>query len=300
MGSRPSRTRSRGQRRLLDRPVLVQRALDLMACLDADIAPTDRDCSIASGWAGAALVALRLHHDTGDPGLLARAAAWGEQILERRTAQGNGPRAWPYQGRAPLAGFYLGAAGCAYVLFALGAAAGDDRFTAAAAEALDYENTLFDETEGNWRDLRPASPGSMRRPFMTSWCHGAPGIALSRLAALDVRDDARWRRDLDVAVATTIGRAMDDVDHLCCGNCGRIGVLLAAAHRLARPDLQDAAYRRAAWVIRRAQGAGGYRLAPGLAELAAAPSLMRGSAGIGYQWLRLAEPELVPSLLMLE
>ena len=69
---------------------------------------------------------------------------------------------------------------------------------------------------------------------------------------------------------------------------------------MARPELLEEARRRASIIVRGAAAAGRYRMyaaAPGIPEN---PSLFHGLAGIGYQLLRLARPETVPSVLTLE
>ena len=51
---------------------------------------------------------------------------------------------------------------------------------------------------------------------------------------------------------------------------------------------------------RRAERAGAFALHPLLPAGAFSPGLFQGSAGIGYALLRLARPDLVPSVLLWE
>jgi type 2 lantibiotic biosynthesis protein LanM len=286
--------------RLLERTDFTGHAVDLARLLTPELMAGDREFGVASGSAGALLVLIRLHAHSGEPEFLRAAVAGGDALLAHRTQPGVAPRAWPFRGGPPLAGFYLGAAGISYALLNLYAVTGDGRYLDAARESMRYEDTLYDAAAGNWRDLRPRHARSPRSPFMTSWCHGAPGIGLARMAGLGVCDDAVRRGEVERGLVTTAACPLDDVDHLCCGNLGRLDVLWTAGLRLERPELQDAALRRAGLVLARARATGGYRLAPGLLGAAVAPSLFCGSAGIGYQFLRLAQPAVVPSVLLLE
>ena len=117
------------------------------------------------------------------------------------TVTEHGP-AWPNPalGKQPLAGFSHGVAGIAYALLELAVATGDERYRTAALAALDYERALFDAVHQNWPDLREtqtlktetnSAQGSV---FVTAWCHGAPGIGLSRLAMLRHRTIAAHAR----------------------------------------------------------------------------------------------------------
>ena len=135
---------------------------------------------------------------------------------------------------------------------------------------------------------------------MTSWCHGAPGIGLARVAGLDVLDDEDIRQEIETALRTTRCFEMQGVDHLCCGNLGRVDFLLAASRILSRAELREAADKKAAWVVQRARESNGYNLLPNLPAGHFNPGLFRGAAGVGYQLLRLADAEGLPSLLLLD
>jgi lantibiotic modifying enzyme len=107
-------------------------------------------------------------------------------------------------------------------------------------------------------------------------------------------------KDLEVALQTTQKYDLQGVDYLCCGNFGRLEVLLLAAQKLARPELQELALKKAAWVVARAKQTGAYQLSANLPSHAFSPSFFQGTAGIGYELLRLAYPEVLPSVLLLE
>jgi lantibiotic modifying enzyme len=70
----------------------------------------------------------------------------------------------------------------------------------------DYERALFDETHRNWPDLRESSilkvatSGAEGPAFLQAWCHGAPGIGLSRLAMSRQVDDSFIRAEISAAL----------------------------------------------------------------------------------------------------
>lgn len=124
--------------------------------------------------------------------------------------------------------------------------------------------------------------------------------ALARLGGTAVVENKANVEDVAVAVETTKTCDGWDVDHLCCGHLGRIDVLLTAGQKLSRPELSQLARERAAWVVIRARRLGAYRLFANLPPRVFCPGLFQGVAGIGYELLRLANPEALPSVLLWE
>jgi lantibiotic modifying enzyme len=138
-----------------------------------------------------------------------------------------------------------------------------------------------------------------------AWCHGAPGIALARLraAALD-----RERREdhlvmARVGIATTLeaipqSLASSRCDATPChGLAGLIEVVWMAGLMLDDRSYRDRALTAARALIGRHATPGDWP--SGLACRGPNPSLMLGAAGVGYTFLRLHDPETVPSVLLL-
>lgn len=148
--------------------------------------------------------------------------------------------------------------------------------------------------------FRPLAIQNNQPSFMTSWCHGAPGIALARLGSLQYLDTPDIRYQIDLALQTTATYAWQGVDHLCCGNLGRVDILLEASRRLSRPELIAQVPQQIAWMIDRAKQTGGFHLFHKVTQGVYHPGFFRGVAGIGYELLRLTEPDLLPSVLLWE
>ncbi len=270
----------------------------------AAAAPEDESHDVLSGGAGAILPLLAFGRLTASPRPIQIATAIGDRLLETTLECPTGI-GWgvDISRRIPLTGFSHGAAGFTWALAHLHAATGDGRYREAALASRDYENSLYSRKKGNWPDLRPLAEDDdvpdacpEKASFMNAWCHGAPGIALGRLEAAALLGDDRLERDFQAAHATTRRKGMGGSHCLCHGDLGNLEVLLAGA--LATGNASDLAEvrRRAASLLRQRQDG---RWLCGVPTGVETPGLLVGMAGIGYQLLRLAEPERVPSILTL-
>jgi lantibiotic modifying enzyme len=145
---------------------------------------------------------------------------------------------------------------------------------------------------------RDCGPGDQ---ILTSWCW-RPGNRSGRLALSSCNgthdDELLLARDLTRAVEGTQRSDFCGFDHICCGNFGRIELLWEAGRQKRNPDWSNAAVTLADQILRRAERDGRWHLLEELPVEAHLPGLFLGESGIGYQLLRLAEPERVPSVLM--
>jgi type 2 lantibiotic biosynthesis protein LanM len=257
----------------------------------------DNAYDVTSGAAGAILGLLALHEAMGDGVALERAVLCGDHLLEKREPAGRGA-AWRAANGRMLTGLSHGAAGIALALLRLSAASGARRFRGAAEEALAYEDSVFDDREGNWPDFRHASEEPPT--YMNTWCHGAPGIGLARLSSLAIHDSTAVRRDIEAALGKVSSGGVGDKDGLCCGNMGRADVLYAASALQAYAGLERHAVQLCSAVVARSRRSGGYRLSSGSAQDFFDPTFFQGLSGIGYQLLRLAHPGRLPCVLVWE
>ncbi|MCG8422978.1 MAG: type 2 lantipeptide synthetase LanM family protein [Proteobacteria bacterium] len=258
---------------------------------------------LIAGSAGCILCVLALAEHRPSDFLLDIARACGERLITGATRQAHGI-GWVMRiaGPRPLAGISHGAAGVALALLRLGAATGDQRFHRTAEQALAFEHSLYSSAERNWPDLCASTAeasgldGSAGEHFRCAWCHGAPGIGLARLAGLPYLDNADVRRDIDIAISTTLERGFGKNHCLCHGDLGNLDFLLATAHAMGDDILQDRVYRIAGGVLANIENQGWLFGLPGNLET---PGLMVGLAGVAYGLARLAEPEKLPSPLVL-
>jgi lantibiotic modifying enzyme len=104
----------------------------------------------------------------------------------------------------------------------------EERFRQAALEAIAYERSLFDTEHRNW----PRVLHQRGKDFPVSWCHGAPGIGLCRLAALDYINDEQIGQEIEIALETTIKQGFGHNQSICHGDLGNLETVLMAAQVL--------------------------------------------------------------------
>ena len=283
----------------LNEPQLIEEAHAVATLITAERISGDGYLDVAHGSAGS-LLSLLLLDSIGEGRSGARrplelACVCGHHLLTNRLSVGGYPPAWlGNHGAVPLCGFSHGAAGIAYSLVRLFERTGDERFLKAAQEGLEFERSQYNPELKNWRDLRDP----IHSRYMASWCHGAPGIALARMGMLKVIDDDQASDDLCNALETTRSEPLAATDSLCCGNMGRVEILLYAHTQLEDSRLCEDIESIVSRVFRRSLFHGGrYSWSDPCDYLH--PSLFIGAAGIGYTWLRMLTPTL-PSILLME
>ncbi len=256
-----------------DRPAPSAAPLGARLPAAASIAASD----LTSGLAGLLLARARTRA-LGPETLVA------VEELQRRSRRGPIGVAWPdpttpdpVEGR-PLCGLSHGNSGIALALVEAAAVhpACARPALALAAEALRWEAAWFDPVRGGWPDLRGSEPS-----YPALWCHGAAGIAATRLRlgrllreGLDVdagdgldsegalsADTLRAEAEEGVrACGVELARAVGAVAHmgeaalaggltLCHGLGGPIDVLLLAHDEWGVTEHLDAARHLAAAVV---------------------------------------------------
>jgi lantibiotic modifying enzyme len=255
---------------------------------------------------------LSLYAVSPSPVTLTTAIQCGDHLLACAQSMPNGIGWKTLRQETPLTGFSHGAAGIACSLLKLADTSGEERFRQAACEALDYERSLFSPAKRNWLDLRRFPQTGQEQHKQTeeqvprygmSWSHGAPGIALARLASLCHMDDEITRQEVEMALTTIveegIGYPHEHVgpNHsLAHGDFGNLEALLLAAQKLDMPYLHAARERSAAQLLESMNQCG---LIVGVPLNVETPGFMIGLAGIGYELLRLGKSDHIPSILVL-
>ncbi len=265
---------------------------------------------VISGNAGAIPALLELHRSTGEARCLSTAVALGEEIVDAGRRAGE---IWSWSNERvagsgaedpPLTGLAHGAAGLGLALYELFAAAGGRPFLTAARGAFAYEDALFDRRHRNWPDLCDVGDAEAAPKFKVAWCHGAPGIVLSRLRALSIDSDrasayeAAARAGLETVLHTLDELATADCadTSLCHGLCGLIEIAMVGSRILGeeapRETAESALERLVEDHATRNDWPSGV-LSPGRN-----PSLLLGEAGVGLALLRLAHPGRTPTVLL--
>jgi len=253
----------------------------------------DEELDLLNGTAGTILALLALDRVHGDAGLLEVAVSLGDELVGAAVQEDDGAISWPSPG----------AAGIALALIELADVSGERRFSQAAEAGFDYERSTFNPSEGNWPDLRELYPTSNpdEPGYATFWCHGGPGIALSRLTAFERLGAPRWRSEAEAGLAaarTTVERGLRHGGSnysLCHGLAGNAEILADGARVLGGSwkRWRTAAVEAATVGVERHGAEGPW---PGGAGAREGMGLMLGIAGTGYFFLRAAGAP-VPSLL---
>jgi lantibiotic modifying enzyme len=272
------------------------------------------------GGASGAIGPLLQLEARGIAGCRAMALRLAERVMETACRE---PQGWSGAGGASSAprrpaGLAHGAVGCGAGLLEAFAATGDRRYAHAAEQAFLYDRRFYAPDVRSWTDFRHlgelaplcapdgrdavhSTPGNGAEPFVPhsarAWCHGAPGIGLARLRAVQVLGSS-YRAEAAAAAAIARAALLGPVEDfsLCHGLAGSAETLLLASEVLGDPTWRAAAEEAAAdgWERfgRRGlpwpSGADGHRHTP---------SLMLGEAGVGYFYLRLHDPA-TPSILL--
>ncbi|HEV8487000.1 MAG TPA: type 2 lanthipeptide synthetase LanM family protein [Blastocatellia bacterium] len=268
-----------------------------------EIIPRDQGLDIIGGAAGCIAALLSLHRCTASEQSLSAAVACANRLVSTARSMPVGV-GWStaVDATQPLTGFSHGAAGIAWALLEVAARTADETFTKVALEAISYERSVFSQSQENWPDFRnfnlPGAEASdqAQLKFSVTWCHGAPGTGLARLRSLAHVDTPEITADINAAVNTTIARGFGGNHSLCHGDLGNLDFLLDAALTLDNTELSDRVYRIAGSILESTKTHGWLCGVPSGVET---PGLLTGLAGIGYELLRLAEPDRVPSLLTL-
>ncbi|MEZ4294103.1 MAG: type 2 lanthipeptide synthetase LanM family protein [Polyangiaceae bacterium] len=280
---------------LWDRPEYRERIRERVGVLRTLIGK-DTLFDVLSGSAGAVGALVAAEEMTGEGELIPVAREAAEHLIASARPM-RGGLGWPVAecDNQALAGFSHGAGGIAWSLLRLFERTGEAEYRRRAMEAIAYERSLFVEAEGNYHDLRPAVFADKEAPFTYAWCHGAPGIGLARLRHLSILDDAA-REEVRVTVRTTLG-SLGRGHSACHGDLGNLELPITAARVLGDAEMGEQARRALAAAVQHGQRSGWLSGVPLSVET---PGLMVGLAGMGYQLLRFARPEVVPSVLLLE
>lgn len=301
--------------------ITAGKALLLDAGKADPLAPGRRGVDIISGVAGVIPALIDLYRRLDDQALLDLAVNLGDALAKaaRETDRGLSWDAFRFANADPdpdLCGFSHGAGGNGWALAELAAVVGEDRFRRASEAAIAYEQSWFSPEHENWPDFRTRLPArdaaaarSMaasdvagRYPYASVWCHGAPGIALSRLRLFELTGQHDYAEQSITALRTTAATVTNMLRQpsasfsLCHGLAGNADVLITGATTLRVDEAMALAHQ----VGRHGQELYGSSRRPwpsGAPRGEYSPDLFVGEAGIGHFYLRLHKPEKVRTVL---
>ncbi|GHO54866.1 type 2 lanthipeptide synthetase LanM family protein [Ktedonobacter robiniae] len=285
---------------LWNEPALFSEAEECVRAIVGQV-PTDEMLDVVAGSASAIAAFLSLYHVHPSETTLDAAIACGERLLEKKVQLEVGIGWITKTEDAPLAGLGHGNAGIALNLLRLADISGDERFREAALQAFAFERHIFSPQHNNWPDLRAEADGTekdeQKKYIMAAWCHGGAGIALARLGCLRYIDDEAIRAEIEAGLQATMRRGFGNSHSLCHGDMASLDTLLTAALVLDDPQYQENVEHAAPILLENIERQGWVSGAPMGMETT---GLMLGITGAGYTWLRLAFPNMMPSVLLLD
>lgn len=142
----------------------------------------DRHFDLLSGNAGAILVLTEMYRQSGEERWLLLAVRIGEWLWEKAEKQSVGYGWKTGSGGEALAGMSHGNSGFIFAYASLLEYTREQKYAEIIDQLLMYENSLYSEQYGNWRDKRYPE----QEVYSNAWCHGAPGILLARLKLLEL------------------------------------------------------------------------------------------------------------------
>lgn len=187
---------------------------------------TDAEFDLLGGTSGSIVPLLNLSEATGDPAWTLLAAQVAVGLESAAAVDEEGARWVNHTFGRPVGGFSHGVTGIGWSLARLALSpaiveAQRRRWATLAGRAFSFENTLYDERCGGWRDLRVD-----HATFSAdAWCHGSVGIGLAA-ADLYARTGDLFHRDLlRRASASAYARGWRHGHTLCHGNLGMLELL---------------------------------------------------------------------------
>ena len=246
---------------------------------------TYADADVFKGLAGVLLVLCRYDELYQMDGVPAFCNAIADRLLELASLDYQGQKLWktlsnPY----PISGAGHGQSGIGAALYTAGKRLHRKDLLEGANRCFAFEAAVYSPKIKSWPDRR-RSPYS--DTYLTGYCSGAPGIGMQ---ANRICYEGS-KRIVHLALESVKKEPLQYKDFLCCGNCAAIDFLLQAGE-------ETEARSRMAYVLDRAGQNGHYNcMTPAVTDIFS-PSLFYGVAGIGYELLRLVDPETIQSIYL--
>ena len=267
---------------------LLSKLVNLLEKLDLSFETAD----VYNGLSG--LLAVLCRHDVlfELPGVPAFCSQLADLIKDRASIPFEGKKIWKTLSEDwPISGAGHGQSGVASALYRAGQRLNRRDLTDASLAGFLFEERIYNRTLCVWPDRRKQET---TEHYLNGYCSGAPGIGRNALFL----QYENYRLTLNRAIAAALKEPLQYKDFLCCGNCAGIDFLLDAGRLLNREDLILAARTRMALLKERAEKQGHYNCVNETLSYVFSSNLFYGTAGIGYEMLRAADPETIESVCL--
>ncbi|MFC9541433.1 type 2 lanthipeptide synthetase LanM family protein [Lysinibacillus sp. NPDC056959] len=247
----------------------------------------DAELDFLSGSAGIISLASTLYEETKEEIYKEIIKVYVQHLLSNSDIK-DGKRVWINRHvNTRLGGLSHGTSGIGLALYAAGKALNDQSLIEFSHEALEYEKELFVQGKG-WKDLR-----SKDLQYKHAWTHGTTGIGIVHV----LNDNKKYTDVIQNAFTVLEAQAKKQNNSLKDGNLGDSELYLLAGQKLEDDQLKDKALSLVNESLNNIFEKSSY----GVENVFdfEAKGLFNGVAGIGYQLLRMNNPDEVPSILTL-
>ena len=262
--------------------------IDLLSDIEYFV-KNDESYDVLSGSAGCILGMLTLMDRPGEVGERATKIArlCADHLLGVAPSKTE-PR---WQNVTYKRGFSHGFGGIGASLCLLGQKLNDFEILSAAESILFAEHELIQDDK--WTDDHKIGKRSQ-----VSWCHGAPGIALSRIISYPILKKSFLSDDLHAAIKETESHYWMQSHCLCHGTLGNLETLILGQDRLSEfASLSESITAKTNEVLT-ALAEGEWKSL--LISQTFSLGLLTGISGVGFELLRMHDKANVPSVLILE
>lgn len=189
-----------------------------------------------------------------------------------------------------LNGMSHGISGIIYSLFKANQFYNNSDLNLMIQKAIQIENNGI--VGNNWIDLRSRQNRIEKGfPDPVHWCHGAPGIGLSRIILNKIFNT---ERDIELSKLATLEHGIGGSDCLCHGSLGNLDLFITdylynnnlKSLEVARKIATELCQKNN-WIC-------------GIPQKVTVFGFMTGLSGIAYELMRIIYPEKIPSILLLE
>ncbi|MFP3887059.1 type 2 lanthipeptide synthetase LanM family protein [Priestia filamentosa] len=244
---------------------------------------------LIGGSSGALIILMNLYDEYKEEWMLVLAEKLVNHIIKNAKIDETKGIAWvPHNGEhEPYIGFSHGNAGIITALSRYYVHKPSSNVYEVIRKAIKYENNYFNEDEDNWFS-------SHLDRCAIAWCHGAPGILLSRATLKENKVELNdIDRDIVSAFYTTINSNIGKNYSFCHGDLGLVDSLMVASYKLD-------GYKESDVHVFKSKVLKNMFSSDHIQADINSVGLLNGIASIGYGLLRLASPDKVPSVLILE
>lgn len=281
----------------------------------------DKGFDVISGAGGAIPALIKIHELTNNSDALEVSINLAENLINKAIKE---PCGWSWGEKIHtnkirnLCGFAHGSAGIGSAFLELFGLTKSNYYLYAAEQAFLYERNFYSEENNNWPDFRYVKLSDFTSynrlkelriylqtnllppyttKYMSAWCHGAPGIGLSRIRAYELTSNETYLIESQNAckAVTESLKATGGNYSLCHGHLGNAETLIEASVTLNENRYHEIAKQKAIEGIEQFEKKN-IQWPCGTMGAISDPSLLVGEAGIGYFLLRLADKS-TPSIL---